>query len=141
MATRCTALTTSGRRCRAWAIPGTNPPRCVAHARAEPTGRPPTHGFYAKPRKPPEDTADINQVIADLATKQAQLSAYIDTCLAQGRDLTALAHLLALHAQNASRLGRLLRDKKALSGEAADGLSDAIAVALDEIATLRGTDL
>ncbi len=32
-----------------------------------------------------------------------------------------------------SRLGRLLRDRRALSGDAADGISDAIAKALDEL--------
>jgi hypothetical protein len=30
-ATRCTAITAEGRPCRAWAMKGTEPPRCAAH--------------------------------------------------------------------------------------------------------------
>jgi hypothetical protein len=49
--------------------------------------------------------------------------------------------LFSLHGQNASRLGRLLRDQRALSGQAADGLLDAIGKALDEISTELGVTL
>lgn len=86
-------------------------------------------------------TPTIDEVIADLATKQAQLSAFIDTCLAEGRDLLALVRLFALHGQNATRLGRLLRDQQALSGEAADGIHGAIAQALDELGEALETEL
>lgn len=39
------------------------------------------------------------------------------------------------------RVARLLRDKRALSGEAADGLTGAIAQALDELGTELGLEL
>lgn len=52
-----------------------------------------------------------------------------------------LRHLLRIHGQNASRLGRLLRDQRALSGEAADGISGAVAQALDELSNELGVDL
>jgi hypothetical protein len=55
--------------------------------------------------------------------------------------MVELARLLALHGQNASRIGRLLRDQRALSGAAADGLLEAIAKALDEISTELGIKL
>jgi hypothetical protein len=94
-----------------------------------------------------DETDLIAGVIADLAAKQQCLSAFIDDLLrlaaaspeaVPARDLT---HLLALHGQNATRLGRLLRDKRALSGEAADGLSSAISQALDELSTEWGIEL
>lgn len=48
---------------------------------------------------------------------------------------------LQLQGQNLSRFSRMLRDQRALSGEAADGIAGAIAQALDELATELGTDL
>ncbi|MBN1247137.1 MAG: hypothetical protein JXC32_05725 [Anaerolineae bacterium] len=83
----------------------------------------------------------IEDVFEDLASKQIKLSAYIDRCLAHDSDLAALAKLFALHGQNASRLGRLLRDQRALSGAAADGIAGAIAQALDELSNELGADL
>ena len=83
----------------------------------------------------------IEEVIGDLAGKQAQLLGYIDERLDQGADLQGLARIFALHGQNATRLGRLLRDKRALSGQASDGISAAIAQALDELSTELGVAL
>jgi hypothetical protein len=85
----------------------------------------------------------INGIIGDLASKQAQLSALINRCLesAPEPDVGDLVRLLRIHGQNASRLGRLLRDRRALSGDAADGLLGAIAQALDELSTEWGVDL
>jgi hypothetical protein len=62
--------------------------------------------------------------------------------MAEGVDTDTAVKLFALHAQNASRLGRLLRDQRALGGQAAEGLTAAIAAALDELNTELGrTDL
>ena len=80
----------------------------------------------------------IDDVIADALDKQARLSAILDDPTLDAHDL---AKLLAIHGQNASRLGRLLRDKRALSGESADGLLTALGTALDEIATELGITL
>ena len=150
MPQRCTALTARGTPCKAWAMADTDPPRCAAHggSRKHP-GAPEgnrnalKHGFYAQPQQPLTDIADI---IADLAAKQAALSAHIDDALSDADDdtrphLVDLVKLFSLHGQNASRLGRLLRDQRALSGDAADGISGAIAQALDELSTELGTAL
>jgi len=108
---------------------------CAAHSGHTAKNRQ-THGFYAKSDKPFET---IDDVIADALDKQARLSAILDnTADLDGADL---AKLLAIHGQNASRLGRLLRDKRALSGESADGLLTALGTALDEIATELGITL
>ena len=75
----------------------------------------------------------IDEVIRDLATKQARLSQYIETCVEKGVDVAELSRLFALHGTNASRLGRLLRDRLVLSGDAGDLVSEGIALALDEL--------
>jgi hypothetical protein len=42
-------------------------------------------------------------------------------------------HLLGIHGQNASRLGRLLRNRRVLAGDPADDIPAAIAQAFDEL--------
>jgi hypothetical protein len=112
------------------------PPRCAAHSGL--VGAPPgnknrlTHGAYVV--VPIHSIADL---VADLQRKVGRLSAMIDDCM----DATQVAGLFALHAQMASRLGRLLRDQRALDGKAADSMLDAIGVVLDEISTEMGIKL
>lgn len=144
--TRCTATTRKGNPCRAWSVPNTQPPRCAAHGGAQkPPGAPvgnrnaTTHGLYASNTTPHALT--ISDIISDLAAKQETLSDYIQAQLATNADLDALTNLFALHAQTASRLGRLLRDQRALSGQAADGLAGAIGQALDELSSELGVEL
>jgi len=99
-----------------------------------------THGFYAEPTG--KVGATIEDVVADVQKRQHQLSSYIDEQLADGKITTAdILSLFALHSQTASRLGRLLRDERALSGKAADGIAGAIAAAIAEIATEKGWDI
>ncbi len=145
--TRCTATCRNGAACRAWAVRGSDPPRCVHHGGSTSrTGAPRgntnavKHGFYAGPQPP--DGVSIDAIIENLYERQLRLDAVIDEILvANQASLVELTHLLQLHGQNASRLGRLLRDRRALSGDAADGISDAIAKALDELGSEWGGDL
>ncbi len=88
------------------------------------------------PTSAPVTIADI---LADLLDQQARLTALIDA--ADPDDVHTLVKLFSLHAQNASRMGRLLRDQRALSGTAADGIAGAIAQALDELSSEWGTPL
>lgn len=131
---RCSATTKAGEPCKAYAIRGSQ--LCAAHSRA--VGAPKgnqnrrTHGFYAQPTT---RLQSIGDVVEDLLGKQEQLSAYIDGQLTEGADPEEMIKLLALSAQNASRLGRLMRDQRALSGESADGLLEAVSKLLDEINT------
>ncbi len=155
---RCTATNSKGKPCKAWAMHDSD--LCAAHSGRTAKNRQ-THGSYARPAKSrpacgaksraacgerPLET--IDDVIADALDKQARLSAILDnTADVRGaprdsaRDLADLAKLFAIHGQNASRLGRLLRDQRALSGESADGLLAALGTALDEIATELGITL
>jgi hypothetical protein len=115
----------------------------------------------APERRPGADLTDIHQIIADLAEKQRRLSDYIDACLegtgkgegtggiacpgGQARETRPnpadIVRLLALHGQNASRLGRLLRDCRALAGSASDELDEAIDQVLDELSKELGVKL
>ena len=98
-----------------------------------------THGFYSAPSKTIES---IDDVIADLREKQAALSGILDKLLIEGdADRDTVIKLFALHAQNANRLGRLLRDQRALSGKSADGISAAIAQAISELSTEWGVEI
>lgn len=135
---RCTAMGADGKQCDLLAVPGTHPPRCPIHwARAG------VEGFLAEGGSPIHDLRDIECIIDDLAEKQERLSEMINRCL-DGEAQSTLgdqAKLFALHGQNASRLGRLLRDRRALKGEASDGIAGAIAQAIDELGNELGSDL
>jgi glucans biosynthesis protein len=141
---RCTAPCADGSPCRAWAVHGTDPPRCSAHRGSGRWGAPAgnrnalKHGYYAAPTL--EDGCTIDAIIDNLYQRQLQLDDYIDQVLPDAT-IKEVSHLLRIHGQNASRLGRLLRDRRALSGDAADGISGAIAQALDELSNELGADL
>jgi len=157
---KCSFHHQDGRACRAWALRGSDPPRCVAHQgdvrEPQPSGRASveasndggprvgnknrqTHGFHVQPVR---DLRDIDDVVEDALFKQTQLSAFIEEKVAEGEmAVKEMARLLALHGQNAARIGRLLRDQRALSGKSVDGLLEAIGAALDELSTELGIDL
>ena len=56
-------------------------------------------------------------------------------------DIELLVRLAQALGGGASRVGRLMRDLRALVGEAADGLTGAVARALDELSTELGIKL
>ena len=94
---------------------------------------------YVDPKREP---VEIAAVIRDLGAKQQILSDLIDRCLAEGDLPTSdLARLLALHSQNAARLGRLLRDQQALGDPAATLMVEALNAALDELSEEWGVEL
>jgi len=141
--TRCTATCKDGSPCTNWAVHGTNPPRCSVHGGTKkkigaPKGNKNAlkHGFYAAEPK----AVTVADAIAGLVDKLN----YIDNILQTRSDDFSneqIIRMIALYQQGTSRLGRLLRDKRAVSGEAADGISAAIAQALDELSTQLGVKL
>ena len=141
---RCTARRKDGVPCRAWATARTDPPHCRAHATVasaevagDESGAP-----EELASRPAEALETIEGIIADLAEKQSRLSQLIeDELVEEESGLNAIRWLFAVHGQNASRLGRLLRDKRALSGAAADGVEDSISEALDELSKDFGVEL
>ncbi len=162
---KCTARTRSGPPCRAWAMHGSDPPRCAAHRgdvtrsatrRGDTPHSATCRGDMAGPEAPsapvgpdfyPEDptAVTIDGAIAGLTDKMRRLDALIashdQSTGAQWPPDEALIQLFGLYTQASTRLSHLLRDRRALSGEAADGLAGAIAQALDEIGTEWQVDL
>lgn len=148
---RCVQRTKSGRPCNAWAVRGSDPPTCSVH-----DGR--CRGFYGSAIHP-EELADLVAYAGDLTLEDeiacarvalrrvlAALSAPGDTGAEgplTGDALSAgeFARVAGLAFQGARTVSRLLRDQRALSGDAAEGISGAIAAALDELSTMWGVDL
>jgi hypothetical protein len=160
----CCYVSPDGRPCRARAVHGSVPPRCSAHA-----GRTPgageqakeeerrTPGFYSSALLP-EELADLVACADDLslddeiATTRVTLRRILGLICADHLQkqpegdtihLTTqeYARLATLALAGARTVARLLRDQRALSGEAADGIAGAIAQALDELGTELGLDL
>jgi hypothetical protein len=225
----CGHVSSSGRRCSAWAIRGSDPPRCAAHSERKGGAGAPSkdqdrgaHSFY-RPALHPEELADLIACAEDLslddeiATTRITLRRILALLSADGNPqghpqeghpqggaptgsgaamtqdghpqggaptgsgaamtqdghpqgdaptgsgaamtqdghphggaptgcgpamtLEEYARLAALSLAGARTVARLLRDKRALAGEAADGISGAIAQAIDELATEWGVDL
>jgi hypothetical protein len=130
-AVRCAATTATGTPCKAWAVRGSDPPRCAAHRRSQ-AAPPPEAGEAAPP--------SLDAAIADLYRRLGQLSRYIDERLAD-LEPGLYARLASLQGQLTSRLGRLLRDRQQLEGDAADQLIQAVHQALDDISTEWGVEL
>lgn len=166
-AVRCSATTKTGKPCRAYALHGSKPPLCSAHSGCnEGAGAPPRnqnanqHGFYGRAYSV-EELADLiahaaNMTLDDeiaavrVGIQRAMLrisdGRTTDTD-AEGyeleRDLTPveIANLTGLLFTGANTVARLLRARRAIGGEAADGIAGAIAQALDELSTELGIEL
>jgi hypothetical protein len=147
---RCTATSADGSPCRAWAVHGSDPPRCAPHGGGRAPACAPlgnqnarTHGFYATTRPPAGRElreCTIECVIADLYDKQQSLSRYIDEKLDELSPAN-LARLLGIHAQSCSRLGRLLRDRDALTGGFSAEMDRIIEQTLTELGEEWGVEL
>lgn len=152
MKRKCSAKTNAGRACRAWAVRDSEPPLCPAHAGLT-NGlnfvekQRPEAGFYGRELTTQEltdlviyadDVTLSDEIAASRVMVRRLLSVLQDEDELSVRELTRLASTVF----NGSRVvARLLRDERALSGEAADGIAGAIGMALDELATEWGLDL
>ena len=144
MPTRCTATTRRG-PCHAWAVRGTDPPLCSAHAgRNAGAGAPQgnqnarTAGFYSQAISV-EELADL-AVLGDDTSLTDEIAA---VRVVVRRVLNALAAavepaLVACVYDGTRTVARLLRDRRAVSGEAADSLLSAIDTAIQEFVTETG---
>ncbi len=118
--TRCAAICADGSPCRAWAVRGTQPPRCAPHGGGRaPVGAPTgnqnarTHGHYAR-RDVPSEGWTLEALITDVAATHQGISRYIDRLLADDQLAPAdVARLFAVYATSASRLESLLRERQA----------------------------
>jgi hypothetical protein len=158
---KCTQSTRTGKPCRAWAIRGSNPPTCATHAgRTKDAGAPlanvnrQAHGFYSAALDPNEladlvafaDDLSLNDEIALARVILRRVMIHLklpvtDRPAEQRIDDADLARLAGLVLAGTRTVARLLRDQRALSGDAADGFAGAIAQALDELSTEIGLQL
>jgi hypothetical protein len=148
---RCARITRRGEPCRG--RPMKDGDYCVAHRGQTPPPTPPHSGeglaevgtgrsMVVFPAQPMKELQTIEDVIEDMLQRQSQLTSLIEEkTLTEPLNVSEMTKLLTLHGQNGSRIGRLLRDQRALSGASADGLLEAIARALDELSTELGVEL
>jgi len=152
---RCTATTRKGTQCKNSAVTGTNPPRCSipshqidpnAPAR-KPAGAPKgnknaeKHGAYAKSTFATGTTIEkIAAAIADLQQKREQLSKHID---ANQDKLELLEHakLLDLLGRLDSRIARLYKQLRELTGEGADEMETDMDAVLEVLSAKFKVDL
>lgn len=150
--------------CRAWAVRGSDPPRCSPHrGRTDDSpgvGAPPgnqnrrIHGFYAKFLHPEEhEELDANAgdttLDAEIAITRVALRrilAMLLTGATPGPDPRPLdaheyARFIGLAFQGVGAISRLLRARQSLGGDDVDGLSAIINEALDELGEEWGCDL
>jgi len=137
-------ITGKGKPCKAWAVRGSDPPRCVAHGgSAGRVGAPPgsknalKHGAYSEPD---EQLIDLDDVIADCKRRFVRLGAYIDEHVAD-LEVSDYRALLALHGQLASRISRLERDLQKMGGGEASDFMQVIGEALDRLSKDWGVKL
>lgn len=152
---KCSHLTKAGLPCQRWATADSDPPACPGHApnrpasaQTPPGGRNASgQGFYGR--------VLTAQEIADLVEHANQMSLEDEIALARAALRRVLTHLnenpdlatadlvnlLALAFRGTHTVARLLRDQRALTGVAADGLLGSIAQALDELGTEWGVEL
>ncbi len=144
--------------CRAWAVRGSDPPRCSPHSGR--AGAPPgnrnrlVHGFYANVLHPQEladlvahagdTTLDAEIAIARVALRRI-LAMLLTGCTPgpHPRPLDAhdYARFTALAFHGASAVSRLLRTRQQLGGEQSGQILAVFAQALDELGAEWGIDL
>jgi len=118
---RCTATSAAGSPCRAWAVRGSDPPRCAPHGGgASPVGAPPgnqnarTHGFYARVGGTPfprDQTAECpDDAILQLCATHIRIARHIER---HKHELSVpdLAALCGVYSRNLSRLTRLVLER------------------------------
>jgi hypothetical protein len=159
---RCSHPTAAGRPCRAWAVRGSDPPLCSAHAgrnqRQHPggvgAGAPPgnqnhtVHGFYSSALSPAE-VADLlahtgaSTLEGEIACARIALRRVLAHLTAAGVGLSPLdyAKLASLAFQGARTVARLVRDNHALGGRSSDELYAIFDQVLDDLSGAWDVDL
>ncbi|MGQ9584825.1 MAG: hypothetical protein ACUVXG_05440 [Anaerolineae bacterium] len=140
--------------CRAWAVRGGE--RCSAHRQdptPPPTPGPPAErpgllppGFYAEAFRP-EELARLAPLLDHLSLDDEiwmvrMINDRLLRRLAEGPvDDTLLLGLTRLLYEGSGRVARLLRDRRAISGDAEEGFAQAMGRVLDELNTLTDWDI
>jgi uncharacterized protein YjcR len=150
---KCTATTAKGDPCKAWAVKGTEPPRCSAHAKRNVGAGAPAgnsnarkHGFYSRAYTLEELTAigesaeiTLDDEIQLLRVQLLRIGRYLKQKgkKLEARDYAALARITA---PTARAIAALLRTKLIIESGNADEAS-AIENALDILSAEYGIKL
>ena len=143
----CSQLTAAGEPCRAWAIRGSDPPLCSAHAgRNVGAGAPlgnqnaRTHGFYAAAFTAPEVArllagAGGTSLDAEIVCARIALHRILHhlTAVSPDRHPRDYIRFATLVLQGARTVSRLLRDNHALGGTPPGELAAILDRALEEL--------
>jgi hypothetical protein len=127
--------------CRAWALRGAD--RCQAHRDRPP---PPPLGLYADAFAP-EDLARLAPFLEHLSLDDEiwmvrMMNERLLQRLREGPvDDELLVRLARLLYQGAGQVARLLRDRRAITGDAEEGFAQAMGRVLDELNTLTDWDV
>jgi hypothetical protein len=106
------------------------------------TQRDPGVGSISAPLRLHSGNGGSGHAGRNVGTMRISLRRVLDAISADGNLTTAgFCRLSALALQAARTIARLLRDKRAISPDAADGISVRIASALDELSTKWGVEL
>jgi hypothetical protein len=145
---RCTAIGQDGSPCQGWAVRGSDPPRCCPHGGGSKSVGPPQgnqnrlkHGFYARSERPTDPSIDA--LIQDLYRRWLRLGDYLEQALqSSSTPVKELRNPLRLYGETASKLAKLLRQRRALSAaQAAARMKAATDQALDELSVQLGVEL
>jgi hypothetical protein len=154
MSTRCSATTTAGAPCRAWAVRGADPPLCSTHSgRTVGAGAPVgnvnavKHGFFRR-KLSHQDLADlvanlnnIDIIDDEVAINRVLLSKLLNFMQENEDDLEIIVRIAPLILRTTAGIANLLRARRAISHESANSLLDALGTALDEISNEWGIRL
>jgi hypothetical protein len=146
MPTRCTATTAAGRACRAWAVRGSDPPRCRVHREGTKDEGRTTDGALSADELATDDlstgdlsTDDLSAQIDDLDARIARLGAYVDA-RREELEVGDLVRLLDLHSRMLERVTRMRQVQNALEGKKSV-LVEAIHRVLDKLSEREGVPL
>ena len=155
----CSATRSGGTPCRAWAIRDSDPPLCSAHAvgnahhsgarapQASATGA--SGGFYS-PFLMPTELADLVALAGDESLDDEialarvccmRIFQYLNSANSQTTPGTSFATLTATALTGTRTVARLLRERKLISGTAADNLAGSLETILRQVGEHLGVGL
>lgn len=152
MTERCEGTTKAGGRCSAFAVRGSDPPRCSAHlGRNVGAGAPVgnqnnrTHGFYSRFYSAAEIEdlgGDVDQSLdSEIKVVRVALRRALRVLEDDAADPALVAALVPLVFAGGRTVARLLRDRKLLSGEDGETVMREMSDALDDLAAEWGVKL
>ena len=149
---RCSATRSGGTPCRAWATRDSDPPLCSAHAvgNAHDSGARGAGGGFYSPFLTPTELAEVVALASDESLDDEialarvcclRLFQYLNSADGQTTPGTTFATLTATALSGTRTVARLLRERKLISGTAADNLAGSLETILQQVGEQLGAGL